>query len=75
MKRINNIHIPITTIRQEVELNVIAHNCFLKERVNKMLYIALLRNAHPSDRSRFAKQLHQKKIVDKNQLKEFVDID
>ena len=66
---------PIKLIRHAMELGVTAYNCFLRERVDEMDEIALLRNAHPLDRSWFAKQLHSQKILTKDELKEFAETD
>ena len=66
---------PIKLIRHAMELGVTAYNCFLKERVHEMDEIALLRNAHPLDRSWFAKQLYKQHILTKDELKEFAETD
>jgi len=71
MKRIA-IETMAITIRQEMELNVIAHNCFLKNAVDKMSDITLLRNTHPLDLYEFAKQLYQQNQLSKEALKELV---
>jgi len=62
----------IITIRQEMELNAIAHNCFLKDTVNKMSDIILLRNIHPLDLYEFAKQLYRQNQLSEKELKELI---
>jgi len=75
MQRTNNkVPILVTQIRQEMELNVIAYNHFLRDRVSIMSYATLLRNIHPLDRSTFAKQLHRKGILSEQGLAEFSEI-
>jgi len=75
MNRTNNTHDPITQTRQDMEMGVIAYNCFLKDSINQMSNIALLRNMHPLDRSTFAKRLYVKGVLQKHELIEFSDID
>jgi hypothetical protein len=59
------------TTRQEMELDVRAHNHHLRGRVKTMSNITLLRNTHPLYREEFAKRLHKEgKLTDK-ELKEF----
>jgi len=67
--------IVISRIRQAMELNVIAYNCFLKKQVNEMSYLTLLRNMHPLDRSFFARRLYSEHKLSKGGLMEFSNID
>lgn len=68
---LNKMIMPL--IRQEMELGVVAYNSCLKGIIKEMTDTTLLRNMHPLDRSKFAKQLHQNKLLSKDELKEFVD--
>ena len=60
------------SIRQQLELFVYAFNTPLKEVVQTMDVVTLLRNAHPSYRSAFASQLRDEGLLSKEDSTEFI---
>lgn len=60
--------------RKLLEQYVIACNKYLKEVVQNMDLITLLRNAHPVHRSAFASALVDEKQISKEQGKEFITL-
>lgn len=60
--------------RKLLEQYVIAWNKYLKEVVQDMNLITLLRNAHPSYRSAFALTLVNEKQISREEGKEFIKL-
>jgi hypothetical protein len=58
--------------RKNLELYVVAWNIILKEVVQTMDIVTLLRNAHPTYRANFATRLLEEKLISKDECKEFV---
>jgi hypothetical protein len=61
-------------IRQSLELSVCATNIVLKETVQTMDLIILLRNCHPIDRADFAMDLYKNKELTKEEVEEFTKL-
>lgn len=55
-----------------LRVTVIATNKMLREAVNKMNPIILLRNVHPAYRADFATQLAKEEVITKEEAHEFV---
>ena len=60
------------TLRLELERFVVAWNTPLKESVQQMDLITLLRNVHPTYRPDFASKLKDAKMITADQAGEFV---
>jgi hypothetical protein len=61
------------TIRCELERFVVSTNSVLKEVVQLMDDIILLRNCHPMYRYDFALRLYRSEVITKEQCQEFTD--
>lgn len=61
-------------IRIELELYVLAWNKCLKDVVEYMDNVILLRNAHPAYRAAFANSMLDQKMISKLEASEFVQI-
>lgn len=59
------------TTRKEIELHVTATNVHLRETVENMDILILLRNLHPTLRSDYARKLHQEEVITEAQMREF----
>ena len=60
--------------RKELERYVVSTNKVLKNVVENMNLIALLRNAHPIYRGDFARELYREGSITKEEAKEFINI-
>ena len=60
------------SIRQQLELFVYAFNTPLKDVVQSMDVVILLRNSHPTYRSAFASQLKDAGLLSADDAKEFI---
>jgi len=52
-------------IRQRMQSNIVGCNKYLKDVVQTMSDVALLRNTHPQDRPEFAQELYDMKCIDR----------
>ena len=59
------------TTREIMENEVCAVNSALKETVQDMDLMILLRNCHPANRTDFARTLHKEGSITEEQMKEF----
>ena len=57
-----------------LRVTVIATNKMLREAVNEMNPIILLRNVHPTYRGDFASRLYHEEVITKDEAHEFVRI-
>ena len=64
----------MTDTRNRLENYVVATNCHLRDTVQSMDLIVLLRNAWPPYRADFARELYSEGQITANQLKEFTTI-
>ena len=62
------------TLRRELECYVVAWNKVLKDVVRSMDIITLLRNAHPSYRDSFVRQLMEVGMITKFDASEFTKV-
>jgi hypothetical protein len=62
------------TIRQEIEMDVVGINFPLREAVQEMPLLELLRNCHPQNRGEFAHRLYRAGELTKEQAREFTKI-
>lgn len=62
------------TVRKEVEHIVVAHNKWLREAVETMTDVILLRNLHPLLRSDYAHKFFQYNLITKDEAVEFTKI-
>lgn len=73
MERSTNIR-KVPSIRRELESYVVGWNKYLKEAVESMNFITLLRNANPVYRSDFAYKLLREGLITIDDAKEFTKI-
>lgn len=59
------------SIKTDLERLVYSTNVVLKDVVQSMNYIALLRNVHPIYRSDYAMRLYRQNLITKEEAKEF----
>jgi hypothetical protein len=73
MERSTNIR-KTPSVRRELESYVIGWNKFLKEAVQSMDFITLLRNANPVDRPDFTYKLLKEGLITIEEAKEFTKV-
>ncbi|HDY88853.1 MAG TPA: hypothetical protein ENH82_12175 [bacterium] len=59
------------TVCQDMEVNALSYNKYLREKVGGMTNIKLLRNCHPTDRSKLAWKLFRVEQITREELAEF----
>jgi hypothetical protein len=62
----------MNTLRKELERLVYSTNIVLRDKVQEMGFVSLLRNVHPAFREDYARKLYWEKTISKDEANEFI---